>query len=149
MLLALVLPLLAGVAIAVQSALNGRLGAAAGSPWPAALVNFVLAELTLGVALLVERAVHGAPTAREAVQPWLFAAGLIGIGVVATTAGLVGRVGVLVFSLASVAGQLLGALALDTLTAGPRPSAATVLGTVLTFGAVVLAVRPGRRNRIG
>ena len=140
------LPLLAGIAVAVQSALNGRVGAAARSPWPATLVSFVVAELTLAIALLVELAVRGAPAGRLPAEPWLYAAGLIGIGVIATATRVVGQVGVLVFSLASVAGQLLGALALDTVTAGPRPSAATWIGTVVTFGAVVLAARPSNRH---
>ncbi|WP_445182855.1 DMT family transporter [Pseudonocardia sp. Cha107L01] len=47
------------VAVAIQSALNGRVGAAAGSPWPATLVNFAVAALTLAVTLLVELTVRG------------------------------------------------------------------------------------------
>jgi transporter family-2 protein len=141
------LPLLAGVAAAVQSALNGRVGAAARSPWPATLVSFVGAEVALGLALLAVLAVRGVPAGRLPAEPWLYAAGLVGIVVIATAARFVGQVGVLVFSLAGVAGQLLGALALDTLTAGPRPSVATWIGTAVTFGAVALAARPsGRRE---
>jgi transporter family-2 protein len=140
-----ILPLLAGVAVATQSALNGRVGAAARSPWPATLVSFVVAEATLAVVVLVGLAVRGAPVDRLPAEPWLYAAGVIGIVVIATAARVVGQVGVLVFSLASVAGQLLGALALDALTAGPRPTVAVWIGTAVTFGAVALAARPGRR----
>ena len=140
------LPLLAGVAVAVQSALNGRVGAAARSPWPATLVSFVVAEVALGIAVLVELGVRGVPAGRLPAEPWLYAAGLVGIVVIATAASFVGQVGVLVFSLASVAGQLLGALALDTLTAGPRPSVATWVGSAVTLGAVVLAARPSSRR---
>jgi transporter family-2 protein len=138
------LPLLAGIAVATQSALNGRVGAAGRSPWPATLVSFVVAELTLTVVVLAQLAVRGAPVDRLPAQPWLYAAGLIGIGVIATAARVVGRIGVLVFSLASVAGQLVGALALDALTAGPRPTVAVWIGTAVTFAAVALAARPGR-----
>ena len=141
-----VLPLLAGIAVAVQSALNGRVGAAARSPWPATLVSFGIAEVTLGIAVLTELAVRGGLAGPLPAEPWLYAAGVVGIGVIATAARFVGQVGVLVFSLASVAGQLLGALALDTLAAGPRPSVATVIGTAVTFGAVVLAARPSVRH---
>ena len=64
-LMLVVLPLLAGIAVAVQSALNGRVGAAARSPWPATLVSFVLAEIALAVVVLVQLAVLiGAPTER-------------------------------------------------------------------------------------
>jgi transporter family-2 protein len=40
-----------------------------------------------------------------------------------------------------VAGQLLGALALDLGTTGHKPSAATWIGAVLTLAAVVLVAR--------
>jgi bacterial/archaeal transporter family-2 protein len=141
-----VLPLLAGIAVATQSALNGRVGAAARSPWPATLVSFVVAELTLAVVVLAGIAVRGAPGDHLPAEPWLYAAGLIGIGVIATAARVVGQVGVLVFSLASVAGQLLGALALDALSAGPVPTVAVWIGTAVTFGAVALAACAGRRQ---
>lgn len=140
-----VLPLLAGFAVATQSALNGRVGAAARSPWPATLVSFFVAELTLAVVLLAGISVRGAPIDRLPPEPWLYAAGLIGIGVIATAARVVGQVGVLVFSLASVAGQLLGALALDALTGGPTPTVAVWVGIAVTFGAAALAAVPGSR----
>jgi len=140
-----VLPLLAGIAVAGQSALNGRVGVVAGSSWSAALVNFIVAEFTLAIALLVELAVRGSPGGRLLDEPWLYTAGLIGIGVIAVATLAVGRVGVLVFGLASVAGQLLGALALDMVTPGPRPSAATWIGTAVTIGAVLLAARLPRQ----
>jgi bacterial/archaeal transporter family-2 protein len=101
----------------------------------------------LAVVLLAGISVHGATVDRLPPEPWLYAAGLIGIGVIATAARVVGQVGVLVFSLASVAGQLLGALALDALTGGPTPTAAVWAGTAVTFGAVALAARPGRRAK--
>lgn len=135
------LPLIAGIAVAVQSALNGRVGAAARSAWPATLVNFVVATLTLAIVLLIELVVRGAPSGSLPATPWLYAAGLIGIGVIAVAALVVRHVGVLVFGLASVAGQLLGALALDASTAGHQPSAATWIGAMLTLAAVVLVAR--------
>jgi len=147
-LLLVALPVIAGIAVAVQSALNGRVGAAARSPWPATLVNFVVATLTLAVVLLLELVSRGAPGGSLPATPWLYAAGLIGIGVIAVAALVVRQVGVLVFGLASVAGQLLGALALDAGTAGHRPSAATWLGAMLTLAAVVLVSRgSGSRPR--
>lgn len=69
---------------------------------------------------------------------------LLGIVAIGTATLVVRYVGVLVFGLASVAGQLLGAVAVDTVT-GPRPTAATWLGTAVTLGAVVLAAGPRSR----
>lgn len=47
MLVLVVLPVLAGIAVAAQSALNGRVGAVTGSPWVATLISFVVAALAL------------------------------------------------------------------------------------------------------
>jgi transporter family-2 protein len=142
-----VLPVLAGAAIAVQSALNGRVGAAAGSPWPAALVNALVAGSSLAAALLVELFVRGFPNGRLPAEPWLYAAGFIGIPVIAVATLVVRYVGVLVFGLASVSGQLVGAVILDLVTPGPRPSVATWIGTAITLAAVVIAARPPRGVR--
>jgi transporter family-2 protein len=86
-----VLPVVAGIAVAIQSALNGRVGAAAGSPWPATLVNFAVAALTLAVALLVELSVRGVPSGKLTGAPWLYAAGLIGIVVTLAAVMLTAR----------------------------------------------------------
>ncbi|MFC3453366.1 hypothetical protein [Amycolatopsis speibonae] len=67
---------------------------------------------------------------------------MIGVGVIAVATIVVRRIGVLVFGLASMAGQLLGAVLLDTLTPGPRPSFATFVGVAITFLALVLAAHP-------
>jgi transporter family-2 protein len=103
-----------------------------------------VAELTLAAVLPVGLALHGDAVRSLPAEPWLYAAGLIGIAVIATAARVVGQVGVLVFSLASVAGQLLGALALDALTSGPDPTVSVWIGTAVTFAAVALAARPRR-----
>ncbi|GAA4022519.1 DMT family transporter [Allokutzneria multivorans] len=138
-----VLPVLAGVAIAVQSSLNGRVGAVAGSPWPATLLNFVVATAGLGIALVLRVVLTGSSVGQLPGEPLLYLAGVIGVGVIAVATLAVRRIGVLVFGLASVAGQLLGAVALDMITSGP-PSTATLIGVVITFVALALAARRSR-----
>lgn len=140
-----VLPVLAGLALAAQSALNGRIGVAAGSPLAATLVSFVFAGLTLCLALLVDVALRGAPPGRLPAQPWLYSGGLVGICVIALATVVVRHVGVLVFGLANQTGQLLGAVVLDTVTSGSPPPATTWIAVVITLGAVILALRPTRR----
>jgi transporter family-2 protein len=137
--LILVVPVLAGAAVAAQSALNGRVGAAAGSPWAATLISFSLAALALSVALLVDPG----PGLFDRLpgQPWVYGGGVVGIGVIAMGTVVVRRVGVLVFGLASVAGQVLGAVVLDWVTPGPRPTVVTVIAVLVTLGAAVLAAR--------
>ncbi|GAA2811689.1 DMT family transporter [Crossiella cryophila] len=138
------LPLVAGAAGAVQSAFNGRVAAAAGSPWPATTLNFLVATLTLGLLLAVQVAVQGWPGRPFPAEPWFYLAGMIGIAVVAVATLAVREIGVLVYGLASVAGQLLGAVVLDAVTPGPAPTLATWAGAALTLIAVLLAARTRR-----
>jgi bacterial/archaeal transporter family-2 protein len=135
----LALPVAAGLALAVQSALNARVGAVAGSPWAAALVNFVVAGCILCIALPIELLLRGGPPGHLPTEPWLYCGGLIGVAIIAIATTVVRRLGVLVFGLASIVGQLLGAVLLDTLGAH-RPPATTWLAIALTLGAVTITM---------
>ncbi len=75
--------------------------------------------------------------------PW--AASFIGLGAL-----LVRSLGVLVTGLGMIAGQLLGSLGLDLVLPAPGTVVAlpTVLGTVLTLGAIVLATLPWPRGAL-
>ena len=129
--------------MAVQSALNARVGAVAGSPWAATLTNFGVAGITLCVALPIEFLFRGPTPGSLPPDPLLYCGGLVGVGVIAIAVTVVRRIGVLVFGLASVSGQLLGAVLLDALGAH-QPPATTLIAVLITFGAVALAVRPTR-----
>lgn len=146
MLAVVVLPVLAGMALAVQSALNGQIAVAAEFPLAAVLVSFVFAASTLCLALLADIAVRGVPPGRLPAEPWLYGGGVIGIAAIAVASVVVRYVGVLVFGLASVAGQLLGGLALDALSSGKPPAATTVIAVAITLAAVLVALRPARRR---
>ncbi|MFJ5986087.1 DMT family transporter [Lentzea sp. NPDC092896] len=135
----IVLPLVAGAALAWQTAVNGRVGAA-GSVMAATLLNFVVAVLTLTAVFLAEVAVRGLPAGVFPREPWLYSAGLIGISLIVVAAAVVAHTGVLVFGLASVSGQLLGAAGVD-LVVGDRIGVATWIALGLTFAAVVIATR--------
>ncbi|WP_344841730.1 DMT family transporter [Kribbella ginsengisoli] len=137
----LALPVIAGLALALQSALNGRVGAIAGSPWAAALVNFTVAGCTLCIALPIEFLFRGPTPGELPTKPWLYCGGFIGVSIIAIATTVVRRVGVLVFGLASVVGQLLGAVLLDTFTAH-RPPATTWIAIALTLAAVAITMLP-------
>ncbi len=132
----------AGVAVSVQSALNGQVGRAAGSAVAASWLNFAVG---LPVLLLVDAALlavgHRYPAPPS--QWWLYTGGLFGVAFVTVVAGVVRTVGVLVVTLATVAGQVFGAVLLDALApvAGQSLQLVTVVGAVATLGAVLLAVR--------
>lgn len=146
------LPVLAGVGTAWQQAVNGLVAATArhGGPsrtgmLPAALVNFAVGTAALAAATGVDFAARGAPTEFPA-QPWLYLGGPLGVLAVAASAATVRRTGVLLLSLGTVAGQLLGSVLLDVLLpAGPQLTAPTLMGTALTLVAVAVAAPPARR----
>lgn len=136
-----VLPLVAGLALSWQQAVNGRVGVAAGGPLPATLVNFAVGTAVLMVVAAASTAVRGLPDGCPT-QPWLYLGGGLGIPVVALGVLAVRWIGVLLVGLATVAGQILAAVLLDVVApaAGRGPSVAAVLGCLLALTTVVVAV---------
>ena len=140
----LVLIVVAGVLIALQQALSGRLHRATGDAGVATLVNFVTGSAALLLGLGVRAAAFGVH-----VGHWpglgelaLYAGGPIGAVFVAVAALVVGRLGVLRLGLAITAGQLLGAVGLDVaLPGGSGVTFATLIGVLLTLVAVVVSGR--------
>ncbi len=148
------LPVLAGVAVAWQQAVNGRVGAAAGraggsvgGSLSATLVNFTVGSMALGAAAVVVVLIRGLPEPLPA-APLLYLGGPLGILFIATAAAVVPVTGVLLLGLGTVAGQPTGALLLDVFApaAADRISVVTVAGTVLTLVAVAIAAVPARHR---
>ncbi|WP_405427275.1 DMT family transporter [Micromonospora sp. NBC_00617] len=143
------LPLVAGVGTAWQQAVNGRVRAAADSALTATLVNFAVGTTTLLVAFAIDIAVRGWPTGHLPSEPWLYLGGPIGIVFIAIAAAIVRFTGVLLLGLATIAGQIVGAVLLDLVlpTAASHPGVNTLLGAALTMVAVLIAALapPARR----
>lgn len=140
------LPALAGVGVAWQQAVNGRVRDAAGSALAATVVNFSVGTAALIVVFGVDLALRGLPAGALPGNPALYLGGVLGIVFIAISAAVVRHTGVLLLGLSMVAGQLVGALALDLFAPdGVRPGASTYAGVGLTLGAVVLAALPARR----
>jgi transporter family-2 protein len=140
MALVVLMPAAAGIGLAWQQAVNGRVGVL-GGPSSATLVNFTggTAALLIVESLLLAR--NGWP-ARFPAEPWLYLGGIIGVCFIALAAVVVRWIGVLLLGLTSVAGQLTTSLALDL--AVPTPSGLSpvaVVGCALTLVSVVVATR--------
>ncbi|MEV4902768.1 DMT family transporter [Citricoccus sp. NPDC055426] len=150
--LSLLLALAGGVAIAVQARITGALRTELGDPTLAASVTFgsglVLMLVVNGLVPAnrrgVVRLVRGAVTGRF---PWFFAlSGLLGAFAVYGQAVTVDLVGVALFSLMFIGGQMLSSTVLDT--AGWVPSGRQRLGRrrlaglMLGLAGVSLAVSP-------
>lgn len=136
---ALALAMVAGVLVSAQQAVNGRVSERTASPLAAAWVNFAVGVLLLLVIAAFRTGSQGSvPWDRW----WLLLGGPIGALYVVITASIVRLIGVLMVSLTIIAGQLGGAIVVDSLVpAGRELSLATYAGAALTFGAVVLASR--------
>ena len=136
---AVVLTLTAGVAVSFQQAVNGQVALRTGDPLVATSVNFVVGLAALTIAMLVSHAVTGgdwvAPPAPWT-DPVLWLGGPIGICFVVTAAVVVRPLGVLLFSLLTIAGQLVGSLVSDLLF----PTSGTVIGWQLVVGVLLTGV---------
>lgn len=140
-----------GLVTAAQYALNGRVAVATAQPLATTLLNFTMGTVVLLVALAFLVFVQGTvmptiPTPLD--QPWLWSGGIIGIIFIVSASILVRSLGVLVFALVSVVGNLTGALLLDLIwpTPGTQVGFQIVLGVVVTAVAVVIASLPSGKK---
>jgi transporter family-2 protein len=136
-----------GIAVAFQTALNGRVSAVSTTAAGTA-VNF--AVNTPVMLLLAAAAVTlGRGWPDDWPPEWyLYVGGLFSVVIVTILVVSVHAVGVLRTGLATVAGQLVGALLLDlVLPGGPGASVPLLAGALLTMVAVVVAGRGRRADR--
>lgn len=144
-----VLTLLAGAGLALQSAINGVVSVRTGQPLTATWINFFWGTaLLLGVS--VGKLLAGAmqlPTSVSAPW-WAFLGGVIGVTNVAIHAALVRHLGVLVMMLLGLSGQMVGALGLDLANPQTRGfvGVSLVLGVVVTLVAAIGAGAAARRD---
>jgi transporter family-2 protein len=127
---------LAGLAVTVQFALNGRVTKASNSQ-VSAFLNFPMSMITVCITLIVMN-LFGKEWNTWPNQWWLYTAGFLGAVVVFLAAATIRTLGVLLFGLASVAGQLITSIALDVIL----PNANINVGWALISGAglMLLAV---------
>jgi bacterial/archaeal transporter family-2 protein len=128
----------AGAAAAWQQAANGQVRRVTNSVPVASLVSFTGGT----IALIALAAARGDLSGRSWPAPWwLYVGGLLGAIYIALAAFSVSQLGVLRLSLATVAGQLLGAVLLDIVWPAPGTTlrVTTVIGAVLTLASVAVA----------
>ena len=130
----MLLPLIAGIGVGWQQAVNGRVRRVAGSSLTATVLNFFFGTLALLVVFAVSLVFVALPSEWPGVW-WLYSGGVLGAGFIAIQAFTVNRIGVLALGVSLVAGQIIGALALDWLF----PVASSDI-TVWTITGALLAV---------
>ncbi|MFN4002935.1 MAG: DMT family transporter [Microcella sp.] len=146
---AIVLPLLAGVAVAFQQGLNGRVRTEARSALAATTINFTVGTAALAGATLVHLLVAGLPEGLPS-NPLLYLGGAVGAIFIAIQTVAVGRIGVLVLGLCLVTGQLAASLVFDVVAPlGPGSTSATAAAVVLALAGVLVASIRWRRDGRG
>ncbi len=146
----IVVPMFAGALTAIQQAFNSKVAVASGSSVAATFINFVVATSALYIAVAADHLI----TSQSLATPpgfshaWLYLGGPLGASFIAIAALIVGRLGVLVFGLATILGQLVGAVILDAFfpTPGTHLGWATFVSVGVTAFAVVLAAWRPRRS---
>lgn len=140
-----------GVCVSIQLAMSGRVTVAVGDPLVASLNVFVVG---IG-ALIVAIAIHSFTAAPQlgkvipavVAQPWLAIGGICAAIMMTASAVAVPKVGVLVFAMATVIGQLLVALIIDAFMGHVTSPATLLLACGLTVVSVIIAGQASRLKR--
>ena len=142
----IILPLLAGLSLGWQQAVNGQIREISGSPLTATFYNFFVGATILGVVLLVHALIAGLPSQFPS-NPLLYVGGPIGILFIVGYAIVVRFTGVLLLGLGAIAGQLAASVAFDVLApvAGKPLAWTTLVGTLVTLIAIGIASIPSRK----
>jgi transporter family-2 protein len=138
----------AGAASAFQQAVSGRVGAVTRHGITAAWLNFVVgAGIMAGVVAMVNVARGPAWAPIPTDHWWMVIAGVFGLIYIATVTWVVRTVGVLVTSLLSLVGLLVGSVISDVVapTTGSVITWQLIAGLILTWCAVMLASKTSHR----
>ena len=135
----MLLPLLAGIGVGWQQAINGRVRRIAGSSLTATLLNFFFGTVALVAVFLVSLPFIALPDVWPGAW-WLYSGGVLGAGFIAIQAFTVNRIGVLALGVSLITGQIMGALVLDWLfpVASSQITVWTITGALLAVGGSAL-----------
>jgi transporter family-2 protein len=108
-----ILPLLAGVAMTVQSGINAQLRAAISHPILAAFISFLGGTLVLALMLVFSKQAFPALSAYSDISWYKFTGGLLGVFVVTVVLLSVQEIGAANMFVLIIAGQLITAVLMD------------------------------------
>ena len=136
-----------------QHALNGQVARVTREPLGAATWNFSLGFICLTAVVIISRLIAHTPIAFPPApwhQPLLWTSGIIGVLFIGCASIFVGSLGMLVFSLVVVIGQLVGGVILDLVlpTTSSEVNAQVLWGVVVTAIAVGIALLQSSRERM-
>lgn len=136
---------LANIGTTVKGAINARVAAAIDSVLAATIVSFALGTAVLAVVYGARLITAGWPHIQPPGNWWLYSGGAIGASALFLAVLCISRVGVLIFGVCGVAGQMCGSLAVDLLSpiSAVPVSIFTVVAAGLTLVAIILAAEIG------
>lgn len=150
----ILLGLLAGIGLPVQTSANTRLGRRLGTPWSASLVSF-LVSLAFLLSLLAVTGQLTPPLAALRGQPlWLFTGGICGVIFLTGNILLFPRLGSIQTVILPVTGQILMGLLIDHFgwlrAEQNRLSLTRLLGAILVVAGVIIvsAARAGGERKV-
>jgi len=147
---AVVAALIAGGGGSVQAGINGRVNAVSREPLATTWINFGFGTAFL-LALAAGRSLGGQfhLSQPHGIPWWAWWGGVCGVTFIAIAAWAVHHIGVLVYTLAALAGQLGSALVLDLLSPAARHliGGPVVAGVAVTFAAAALGSVLALRRR--
>jgi transporter family-2 protein len=135
----------AGAAVALQSAFNGRIAEATGDAVSATAVNVTVGTVALAALVAVLGVAGELGALHWPGEPWLYSGGALGAYIVLALAASSAALGVLRATLTMLGAQLLTAFVVDWVVRGDAPTAGVVAGGVLI---VVAVARVGRRTPV-
>ncbi|MDQ3579751.1 MAG: DMT family transporter, partial [Actinomycetota bacterium] len=136
-----------GAALAIQARINGQLGHVLGDGLFAALISFLVGLTILGGAVLAIPGLRAAAgefagsVRNRTLKPWQCLGGVAGAFYVTSQGLTVTILGVAVFTVAVVAGQVVSSLAVDR--AGIGPGAAQPITGPRAIGATLAVIAVG------
>ena len=139
------LGLAGGIGMPMQTSINAHLGKRVGSPFTAAMINFMvgLAALLL-VTLAVERSLRIPFDAIGAAPPWILFGGAFAVVFVTGNILLMPRLGSVQTSVLPALGQILMGTLIDTFgwfdSAQRDVTLIRILGVILVFGGVLIVI---------
>ncbi|WP_312718959.1 DMT family transporter [Mobilicoccus sp.] len=143
------LAVVAGAGMAVQQAINGRVNRHSGNIVSTTWVNFTWGLVLIGGVLLAQvlRGTWTPPRTWDS-PAWTFLGGVIGIVFVGVGALVVHYLGVLLATLLTLSGQLIGAVLVDVLGGASHLSPLVLVGVAVTLTSAAFAAVAGRRATV-
>ncbi len=108
-----VLPLIAGIAMSVQSGINSQLRVSIQHPVMASMISFLVGTMALGIVLLFSKDPLPAFSAYGAVELYKFSGGILGAFIVFVALVSVSKIGASNMFVLIITGQLITAVFMD------------------------------------